>query len=133
MKFEFYVLNWDYNRQQAYMFNIFQNSKVNEAAVRAVKRYVRSPGKFKHFSFIENKTTMGFEGLCEEIRSIIAWEERGRFEYEITVGNILGDKQEKWDCFRQAEPNIPAIARELIWQYKHLRSQNVTSEEDKDD
>lgn len=130
MKFEWYVLNWDYNRQQAYMFNIFQNSIVNENCYKAVKKYVRSPSKYKYIDYMKDITYTGFEALCKDIRGILQHQLWSRCEYEILVGNDFSDKQEKWDCYRQAEPNIAAIARELIWQYKHLRSQNVTTKDD---
>ena len=59
--------------------------------------------------------------MCEKIKSLIAWQEWARREYEISVGDAFEDdlsKFEKWDCYRQCEPNIPMITREVIYQYK---------------
>lgn len=33
------------------------------------------------------------------------------------------EKLEKWDCYRQAKPNIEMIAREVIWQYKEQKKE----------
>lgn len=155
MKFKYYVLNYDFNRKKVYQFNVFQNINVQEWAEKAIKKYLRAPSKYKHIKCysnpmlkIEEVATYGFDGLCEEIKSIISWQERGRREYEISVSDafiteisdILKDidkynsfeelkeelikedkrnpKLEKWDCFQQCEPNIPMITREIIWQYK---------------
>ena len=37
---------------------------------------------------------------------------------EIQKKNKRNSKLEKWDCFQQAQKNIPMIMRECIWQYK---------------
>ena len=38
MNFEFYVLNYDFNRQQVVMFNIFNNIHVQEYAEKTVRK-----------------------------------------------------------------------------------------------
>ena len=40
---------------------------------------------------------------------------------EIQKKNKLNSKLEKWDCFQQAQKNIPMIMRECIWQYKQQK------------
>ena len=40
---------------------------------------------------------------------------------EIQKKNKRNSKLEKWDCFRQAQKNIPMIMRECIWQYKQQK------------
>ena len=48
------------------------------------------------------------------------------YEYEISVGDAFEkdcNKLEKWDCYAQAKPNIPMIARECIYQYKEQRKE----------
>ena len=46
MQFEFYVLNYDTNRNKVEMFNIFNNIRVQEWAEKAVRKYLRAPKKF---------------------------------------------------------------------------------------
>ena len=122
MQFEFYVLNYDFNRRKVEMFNIFNNVLVQEHTEKAVKKYLRSPKNFKYESFYKNvEPIYGFDALVKEIDSIIHWQERGRSEYEIGVGyahSIDMDKYEKWDCYQQAKPNMTIIAYEVIRQYK---------------
>lgn len=120
MKFEFYVLNFNFNEKKIEMFNIFQNVNIQEWVEKSVRKYLRSPKSFKY----EDKT--GFDALCEDIRRTIAWQERGRREYEISVGDAFEtncDRLEKWDCYKQAEPNIEIITRECIYQYKQQRKE----------
>ena len=139
MRFEFYVLNHDFNSDKIYSFNIFNNSSVQEWTEKAVRKYVRSPKNFVYKSYItEDKPVYGFEGFCKELDSIIRWQEMGRVEYEISVGpypfhteedvkdrkyNRVPDKLEKWDCYMQAKPNIEVIAREVIYQYKKQKKE----------
>ena len=40
---------------------------------------------------------------------------------EIQKKNKRNSKLEKWDCFQQAQKNIPMIMRECIWQYKEQK------------
>ena len=125
MKFEYYVLNYDFNRQKVEMFNIFNNIHLQEETEKEVRKYLRSPSKYCYrkydFGTKEYYYIYGFDGLCETIKSLIMWQEWSRVEYEIFVGDAFEDdlnKFEKWDCYMQCEPNIPIIAREVIWQYK---------------
>ena len=161
MKFEFYVLNYDFNKKKVVNYNIFNNIRVQEWTEKAVRKYLRSPKKFKYEPFSKDAETLyGFEALCKEIESIIRCEEWSRCEYEIAVGSLFiteirdvvrevergnlavenlydelkkqeqcNFKLEKWDCFGQAKPNIPMIAREVIYQYKEqLKTKEETSE-----
>ena len=128
MRFEFYVLNYDFNKKKVINFNIFNNILVQERAEKAVKKYLRNPKKFKYIIQYENKflereeiSIYGFDALVKEINSIIHWQEWGRREYEISVGDAFTtdcNKLEKWDCYQQAKPNIEIITREVIYQYK---------------
>ena len=127
MKFEFYVLNYNWNKKCVENFNIFNNITLNDAVEKEVRRYLRSPKKYyymKHGLWVgENTYIYGFNGLCETIKSIIMWQEWSRVEYEISVGNAFEDDLEnfeKWDCYKQCIPNIPMITREVIWQYKQF-------------
>ncbi len=122
MQFEFYVLNYNFNRRKIEMFNIFNNILVQEWAEKAVRKYLRAPKKFKYESFHKDvEPIYGFDALVREIDGIICWQEWGRCEYEIGVGYAFEDdikKFEKWDCYQQAKPNMVTITHEVIRQYK---------------
>ena len=121
MKFEFYVLNYDFNGKRVENFNIFNNISLNKETEKIVRKYLRSPKNFKYNNYFNKQVLFGFEGFCKELESLIMWQEWGRREYEISVGDAFEDdleKYEKWDCYMQCKPNIEIIAREVIWQYR---------------
>ena len=122
MQFEFYVLNYDCNRKKVIMFNIFQNSNVQEWTEKAVKKYVRAPKKFTYEPFNKNeKVLYGFDALVKEIDSAIKYEQKARRQYEISCGDAFEtdcSKLEKIDCYYQAHANVEMITREVLWQYK---------------
>ena len=125
MQFEYYVLNCNPNTKNIEPFNIFRNCYVQEYTEKAIKKYLRSPKNYKYERYGED-TLYGFEGLCKEIEKTIQWQEWSRREYEISVGDAFEEdcnKLEKWDCYMQAKPNIPMIARECIYQYKEQRKE----------
>lgn len=135
MQFEYYVLNYNFNKKKVENFNIFQNCLVQEYTEKAVRKYLRAPKKFKHIVQYENKllgreeiALYGFDALVEEIDRTIAWQERGRREYECSVGDAFTtdcNKLEKIDCYYQSKPNMKIIAREVIFQYKkQLKEKN---------
>ena len=124
--FEYYVLNYNWNKKCVENFNIFDNISLDNAVEKEVRKYLRSPKKYRYFYhglYVgEYGYIYGFEGFCKVLGALIGWQEWGRREYEISVGDAFEtdcDKLEKWDCYRQCKPNIPMIAREVIWQYKH--------------
>lgn len=121
MKFKFYVLNYDFNGKRVENFNIFNNILLNEETEKIVKKYLRSPKNFKYDDYFNKQVLFGFEGFCKELERLIMWQEWGRREYEISVGDAFEDNLEefeRWDCYMQCKPNIEIIAREVIWQYK---------------
>ena len=135
MQFEFYVLNYDTNKKKVINYNIFNNINVQEWTEKEVRKYLRAPKKYKHIVQYENKilgreeiAIYGFDALVEEIDRTIAWQERGRREYECSVGDAFTtdcNKLEKIDCYYQSKPNMEIIAREVIFQYKkQLREKN---------
>lgn len=130
MKFQYYVLNADFNKHKIVNYNIFNNVRVNQRTEKAVRKYLRAPSKFTYYSFAQKDNIYGFEGFCKELSSIIACEEWGRSEYEIMVGDLFAESFEdceKWDCWMQCKPNIEIIAREVIHQYKeYLKIQKET-------
>lgn len=124
MKFEYYVLNYDINARKVEMFNIFDNWPLNDAVEKEVKKYIKAPDKYTHEEYGNKTIFVGFEAFCKELEGLIMWQEWSRVEYEISVGRPFetdADKLEKWDCYQQCKPNIPMIAREVIWQYQNLR------------
>ena len=124
MQFEYYVLNYDHNKQKVESFNIFRNIRVQEYTEKTIRKYVRNPKKFTYKSFDGKEEIYGFDALVKEIDSIIRWQEWSRREYEVSVGDAFEKdckKLEKWDCYGQAKPNMKMIAREVIWQYKQQK------------
>ena len=124
MQFEYYVLNYDHNKQKVEPFNIFRNIHVQEYTEKTIRKYVRNPKKFTYKSFDGKEEIYGFDALVKEIDSIIRWQEWSRREYEVSVGDAFEKdckKLEKWDCYGQAKPNMKMIAREVIWQYKQQK------------
>lgn len=135
MQFEYYVLNYDFNKKKVVNYNIFNNIRVQEWTEKEVRKYLRAPKKYKHIVQYGNKflgreeiAIYGFDALVEEIDRTIAWQERGRREYECSVGDAFTtdcNKLEKIDCYYQSKPNMKIIAREVIFQYKkQLKEKN---------
>ena len=137
MQFEFYVLNYDFNKKKVVNYNIFNNINVQEHTEKAVKKYLRAPKKYKHIVQYENKflgreeiTIYGFDALVKEIDRTIAWQERGRCEYECSVGDAFEtdiNNYEKWDTYSQAKPNMAIITHEVIRQYKEQLKKEACS------
>lgn len=104
LQFEWYVLNENLNRNREIVpFNIFNNIRVNERTNELCVKYKRDK--------------MTFEDFTEELRKIIMWQEWSRCEYEILVGSLFGDTQQKIDCYQQALPNMKIIAKHVLEQY----------------
>ena len=135
MKFEYYVLNYDFNKKKGVNYNIFNNIRVQEWTEKEVRKYLRAPKKYKHIVQYGNKflgreeiAIYGFDALVEEIDRTIAWQERGRREYEVSVGDAFEtdiNNYEKWDTYSQAKPNMVIIAHEVIRQYKEQKKENT--------
>ena len=90
MQFEFYVLNYDFNKRKVVNYNIFNNIRVQEWTEKAVRKYLRSPKNYKYDSFFKDEEPMyGFDGLCKRFEQILRHEEWSRCEYEIAVGGIF--------------------------------------------
>ena len=90
MQFEFYVLNYEPNKRKVINFNIFNNICVQERTEKEIKKYLRSSKKYIYEPFNKNeKVLFGFEALCKKLERIIAGEEWGRREYEISVSDAF--------------------------------------------
>ena len=106
---EFYVLNYSFNERKVERFNIFRNYYVYEYAIKYTEGYL--DGK------------ISYNELKEELRKTIAWQEWGRCQYEISVGDAFEEdvnKLEKWDCYMQAEPNMEVITDMCIKRVRGL-------------
>lgn len=104
-KFEFYVLNYNFNNKKVEMFNIFNNVRVYDRTLELCKKWYKD---------------MYFDKFVKELDNIIKYEEWGRREYEISVGDAFEtdlDKLEKWDCYKQAHANIEMIAYSVLRKY----------------
>lgn len=126
MIFEYYVLNYDINRNKVIMFNVFNNIRLNEATYECVERYVNQNEEYtyKIYSYNDDIELHGYEAFKHEILNNIKWQEWSRVEYEIGVTEPFPNKKskiEKWDCYSQCEPNIDAICGEIIRQYVNYK------------
>lgn len=102
-KLHFYVLNYDFNKKKVVSFNIFNNIHVYEATLQLVDDY--------------NDNKYSFEEFVNELIKIVQWQEWGRREYEISVGDAFEtnlERFEKWDCFEQFKPNAEMFAHYLL-------------------
>ena len=127
MQFEYYVLNYDHNKQKVESFNIFRNIYVQECTEKAIKKYIRNPKKFTYKSFDGQEIIYGFDALVKEIDSIIRWQEWGRSEYEMSCGYKFEtdcNKLQATDCYEQCKSNMGLITREVIWQYKQQKKKD---------
>ena len=137
MQFEYYVLNYDTNKKKVENFNIFRNCLVQEHTEKAVRKYLRNPKNYKYIVQYKNDflgreeiAVYGFDALVEEIDRTIAWQERGRCEYECSVGDAFEtdiNNYEKWDTYSQAKPNMAIITHEVIRQYKEQLKKEACS------
>ena len=127
MKMEYYVLNVDF-KGEVNRWNIYNNSYVKHWCLKEIKKYLRSPAKYKveRRSWGETVVKTGIDALCEEFKSIFAHEFRARYQYEFSVsrpfptdneGN-LKDEFYKKDIFYLLEPNLKNIVYDAIRQYK---------------
>ena len=102
-KLKFYVLNYDFNKKKVVHFNIFNNINVYEATLELINDY--------------NDKKYSFDEFVNELLKIVQWQEWGRRQYEISVGDAFEtdlNKFEKWDCFEQFRPNARMFAHYLL-------------------
>lgn len=125
VELKFYVLNYDWNANKVVNYNIFNNINVYESTVREAKKYLRNPSKYKRYisglGGEESYYLYGKEAFVDELRSIVSWQEWSRREYEISVGDAFEtdlNKFEKWDCYRQFEPNKELVADYVLAQVR---------------
>lgn len=120
-QFEYYVLNYNRNKQKVESYNTFNNVHVQEYTEKVVRKYIRSPKNFTYKPFDEQEIIYGFDAFVRELDDIIAWQERGRSEYEMSCGYKFEtdcNRLQATDCYEQVHLNIEIIAREVIRVYK---------------
>jgi len=119
LKFEWYVLNEDFNKGVIEPFNIFQNLYVLKRTNELCVEYKRKK--------------MTFADFTESLRRVIMSEEWARCEYEIVVSPLIqkhGDNKEwKIDCYEQALPNMKLIAKYVLEEYYPRLKINLDTEE----
>ena len=62
MKFEYYVLNYDIDKNKVIPYNIFRNINVQECTEREVKKYIRSPKNYMVLMHLSKKLTTLLNG-----------------------------------------------------------------------
>lgn len=103
LNFEYYVVNYDFNKKSVVMYNIFDNVHVYDDTLKAV---------VKHFTM-----SINYEEFLKELENAIRHEMWARREYEISVSDAFDeniDNYKKYDAWYQAKPNIEVIARSVI-------------------
>lgn len=131
IRFKYYVLNYNHNKNQVEQFNIFNNIHVQEWTEKAVKKYLHNPKKYTYKSFDGQEVLYGFDALVKELDSIIQWQEWGRCGYEMGVCYKFETDCKNiahMDCYEQAHMNIEMIAREVIRQYKQQKKKEKDDE-----
>lgn len=117
-KYEFYVLNYDFNQKKVVNFNIFNNWPLADEATELVEQ------------FTDKKLT--YDEFRTRLLKAIQWQEWSRREYEISVGDAFETdctKLEKWDCYEQAKPNIEWIADMCLKRYREWKKEQKKESE----
>ena len=127
MQFEYYVLNYDINKNKVIPYNIFRNINVQECTEKAVKKFIRSHKNYVYKSFDGQEILHGFDAFVKELDGIIKWQEWSRCGYEMGVCYKFETDCKNiahMDCYEQAHMNMEMIAREVIWQYKQQKKKD---------
>lgn len=109
LDFEYYAMNYDWNKKTVYMYNIFNNVNVYSDTVKNVVRYLTD--------------AISYEEFVKELGEAIRHEMWARREYEISVSDAFDtniDNYKKYDVWYQAKPNIETIARSVISKAKEF-------------
>ena len=101
--FEFYVMNYNFNRKQVENYNIFDNFYVDRRAHELAEMYM------------DHELT--FSEMRDELDKVLRREFWSRREYEIFVGDAFEydiTKFDKWDCYSQVLPNLDTVVSMII-------------------
>ena len=66
VRFEYYVLNHNFNKDTIEAYNIFRNYWVNNQTAKVVRKYLRAPSKFSYTSWSSHEVTYGFDAFVKE-------------------------------------------------------------------
>ena len=77
MQFEYYVLNYDWNKKCVEHFNVFRNINVQERTEKEIKKYLRNPKKYKRESY--NKETIPDINWLDINAKVPDWNKADRF------------------------------------------------------
>ena len=118
MQFEYYVLNYDINKNKVIPYNIFRNINVQECTEKEIKKYLRNPKNYTYKSFDGKEEIYGFDALVKEIDKFNTLEE---LKEELEKLDKRTARLKGTDCYEQCNKNMPMIVRECIWQYKQQK------------
>ena len=94
MRFEYYVLNYDINKNKVIPYNIFRNINVQEYTEKEVKKYLRSPKNYAYKSFDGKEEIYGFDALVKENVFIYTSKEMN-VEYDTIIADSIEDVKEQ--------------------------------------
>ena len=103
MKLEWFILNYNFNKQRIEDFNIFRNTYFTKSVEELLKEHLT----FEEFVIQLDRKLMYY-----------FWSKR---EYEISVGDAFEEdinKYKKIDVYSQVKPNIKILAKYIIDNYK---------------
>lgn len=123
MKFEWFILNYDYNNKKTKSVNIFDEDYIQQQVEKAIKKYLRAPSKFEYLSYTppgrENRNLYGFDALVREIASILRQEDADYFETHFFPSFPIDyDEPQPWGLYEQCEPNLVELTHSCIRQFK---------------
>lgn len=132
---EYYAMVWDSNKNSPKSWNIYHNIPFRDAAIKAVKKYDRAPGKYKtHICVNQNAriNLYGLDAFVHEIKSMLMWQFWARCEYELLISDFPPhidketneERKYKIDVYNQVVPNVEVIANDLLRQYRKWRKNN---------
>ena len=101
---EWYVLNYDFNKKEAYSFNIFNSANFLEGLKRIMQEYEGMGMTEKEF--------------LERLDSVLRCSFWGKCEYEIYVTDAFNDNESKIDVYSQIKPNIEILANYIVENYQ---------------
>ena len=90
---KWYVILWDFNRDEIEYFNIFQSRSFSDGIRDLLKQKGLTREEF--IEAVRHETKYSFWCKCE---------------YEIIVSGVFGDKDKKVDAYSQLEKNLDILS-----------------------
>ena len=104
-KFEWYVLNYDFNNKCVENFNIFRSVRFVRQVAELLVKYVT------------------FDDFKDKLKDALRYSFSSKAEYEIMVGDLFVDPEkadlEKIDVYSQVKPNLDTLARYIIYKWNN--------------